>query len=405
MRTIALDPSLGVPAGLSHEAAEKEALRVATLERIDRRRVDPLRVPDAIAPSPGFLYRGGLDYRGRPTRVWQSGAESGALRAASTAHHPEPGYFVLGVCARRQAYYAAYRADEAASPGDWIAADWRAYSERERILAVYRRRLDEKPRAAARQYELALTGIALGTAFLTGSRTLALCFPGPLDEFVPAVDAAVEQSPANPKYLALAAFLHERLLEFDRAARLYRAAAAGAKSALYAYLHADALLFAGDAHGAREAAERAARRARSARDRYDFGGHRHSLLEAFKDTLHREVRALRRKVEGLSDAGTDAKTMADAHRRAIKIDPGKVPTAFHDLIPLAKVWGVGDDAARGHQTDHATAQDKTALRKALPPERRGAIQAWLDSLGPEGIADEEAGAFMYLLEGLDEMGI
>lgn len=53
----------------------------------------------------------------------------------------------------------------------------------------------------------------------------------------------------------------------------------------------------------------------------------------------------------------------------------------------------------------ASARDKTILRKALSLRRRGEIQAWLDALGPRGIAGQEAGAFMYLLEAVEEMGV
>jgi hypothetical protein len=66
---------------------------------------------------------------------------------------------------------------------------------------------------------------------------------------------------------------------------------------------------------------------------------------------------------------------------------------------------VGDDGSRGYLTERATATDKAVLRKALPLERRSEIQESLDSLGPRGITSHEAGAFMYLLEALEEMGL
>jgi tetratricopeptide (TPR) repeat protein len=317
----------------------------------------------------------------------------------------------VGVQAK-QSYFSAYPAvltasdDEDTHLAGWIAGDWGAYSERERVLQVYRQRVSEKPEDAARHYELALVGVTLGTCFLTLSRVDALHYPGPLEEFVPIVHAAVELAPGRPRYLALAAFLHERLMRFQHAARRYgEAAAADAKSELYAVLHADALLFAGDEAGATRAATEAERRLRARRSPYEFGRHRKSLLDRFKESLYEEAWALRKKVEGLKDIGKSDTAQAEANRRAIKIDRKKVPRNFHDLIPLARKWGVGDDGSRGYFTDHASAKDKAALKKALPLKRRGEIQDWLDSLGPRGITGDEAGAFMYLLEALDEMGI
>jgi tetratricopeptide (TPR) repeat protein len=397
---VALDPDLALPNGLSHAAAENAAVRFATLEVVDMDRPDPLRLRGAMPRSRDLVYRGGLIYRGRPTHVWRFPLEPG--RAYSTQH-------LLGIRAQ-QAYFAAYPAIHAVDdtedthlPG-WIAADWRAYSERERILANYRERLRDKPQDAARHYELALLGVTLGTWALTRSGLYMLTHPGPLEEFVPAAHAAIDRAPGRARYLALAAFLHERLVEFEQAARLYgEAAAADPKSELYAVLHADALLFAGDEAGARRAAKEAERRLRARRSRKRFGRHRKSLLDDFKEDLDKEARALRRKVEGLREVSE--KALAGAARREMRVDRKKVPAAFHDLIPLAKKWGLGDDGFRGYFTDRATAKDKAALRRALPLKRRGEIQDWLDSLGPGGATIDEWGAFTYLLEALEEMRI
>jgi tetratricopeptide (TPR) repeat protein len=404
--SVALDPNLALPPGLAHGDAEREAIRFATLEIIDRARREPLRLSNSIPRSMGLTYRGGVDYRGRPTHVW-------GFRVASLPGLSDAQYHLLGVQASRQSYYAVYQileeTDEEAENQNlagWIAGDWRAYSARERILDVYRRRQYEEPHNAGRHYELALVGVTLGTYFLTVSRVDAFLYPGGLDEFVPVARAALQKEPDRPKYLALTAFLYERLTRFDQAARLYgEAAAADRRSAVYAFLHADALLFAGDASGAARAAREAERRAqgRSRRSRYEFGLHRKSLLESFKHSLYEEAWALRKKIEGLKETGKSDRARAEEYRRAITIDRTKVPRSFHDLIRLAKKWGVGDDPSRSHLTDRATAKDKAALKKALPLKRRGEIQAWLDSLGPRGITGHEAGAFMYLLEALDEM--
>jgi len=402
MSTLALNAKLALPPGLTHADAEKAAVRFATLEVIDSARRDPFRLSGSIPRSMVLTYRGGLIYRGRPTRVWRFKLEPGV---PLSTHH------LVGVQAKRHAYYCAYPAiltasdDEDAHLAGRIAGDWRAYSERERVLQVYRQRLSEKPQDAARHYELALVGVTLGTYFLALSKVDALHYPGPLEEFAPIVQATIERAPGQPRYLALAAFLHERLTQFEQAARRYgEAAAADPKSELYAVLHADALLFAGDEKGATSAAKEAERRLRTRRSPYEFGLHRRSLLDIFKHGLYEDAWALRKKVEGLKDGKSD-KALAEEHRRAIKIDRKKVPRAFHDLIPLARKWGVGDDPSRDYLTEHATARDKAALKNALPPKRRGEIQDWLDSLGPRGITGQEAGAFMYLLEALDELGI
>ncbi|MCL4802083.1 MAG: hypothetical protein KJ025_21000 [Burkholderiales bacterium] len=405
MTTARLDPEMPLPPGLDHEAAERAARRVAALAIIDQRRRDPLRLSAPIPVSLQVSYRGGLRHDGRPTCAWRFGFVSVDGLAEATYH-------LIGVSgAGGQAYYSAYPAmltlDETDSIiGDWIAADAQAYAERERILAVYRARLEEAPEQASRHYELALIGTTLATCFVTVSDVDALFYPGPLDEFAPAALEACARMPCRASWLALAAFLHERLTRFDEAARLYgEAVAAEPRSAVYASLHADALLFAGDVVGAARAARDAEQRARARRARFEFGLGRGTVLDRFKETLQEEALAVRKNVEGLQDAEASEEARAEEHRRAIRIDPERVPAAFRDLIPLARRWGVGDDGARGFLTGRATAMDRARLKKALPWRRRGAVQAWLDSLGPEGITSDEAGAFMFLLEAVEELGL
>jgi tetratricopeptide (TPR) repeat protein len=386
---------------LSQRAAEGEAIRFATLEIIDQRRRQPLRLAGEIPRSMKLIHRGGLDYRGRLTHVWQ-------FRFAAAGGSTKLSYHLLGVRAKRQVYFSVYPVLDSSPNEDgalaaWIAADSRAYTARERVLSVYRQRLDEQPSEASRHYELALVGIALGTCFLVPSKPDALYHPGPLDEFVAVAHAAIERAPRRPNYLALAAFLHERLTRFEEAARRYgEAAAADPKSHLYAALYADALLFAGDESGAIEAAGEATRRAR--KRAYEFGGDRRSIIDTLREQLFHEAWQVRMQVEGLKPLAIEP-ALLNEHRNAIRIDPDKVPAPLRDLIPLALEWGVGDDGSRAYLTDRATGKKKAALRKALPLKRRAEIQAWLDSLGPDGVASPEAGAFTYLLEALDEMGI
>jgi tetratricopeptide (TPR) repeat protein len=403
MPSVAPDPTLALPPGLSQRAAEGEAIRFATLEIIDQRRRQPLRLAGEIPRSMGLFHRGGLEYRGRLIHVWQ-------FRFAAVGGSTKLSYHLLGVQAKRQVYFSVYPVLDSSHGEDgalaaWIAADSRAYTARERVLSVYRKRLDEQPNEAARHYELALVGIGLGTCFLVPSKPDALYHPGPLDEFVAAAHAAIERAPRRPNYLALAAFLHERLTQFEEAARLYgEASAADPKSDLYAALHADALLFAGDENGATRAASEAGRRARARKRAYAFGGARRSTVDALCEQLFHDAWQVRMQVEGLKPLAPES-ALLDEHRSAIRIDPEKVPAPLRDLIPLALEWGVGDDGSRGYLTDRATGKKKAALRKALPLKRRAEIQDWLDSLGPDGVKGPEAGAFAYLLEALDEMGI
>ena len=80
-----------------------------------------------------------------------------------------------------------------------------------------------------------------------------------------------------------------------------------------------------------------------------------------------------------------------------------VPQELRHLTPLAQKWGVGDDVERGALTEKATPAEKEALRAAAGPHRER-INAWLDSFGQRPMP-EEAAAFMYMLEAMDEMGI
>ena len=80
-----------------------------------------------------------------------------------------------------------------------------------------------------------------------------------------------------------------------------------------------------------------------------------------------------------------------------------VPNEFKELLPLATKWGIGDDAIRGDVTDAATEADKLELVSALTG-KLGAIDRWIDSF-PEGRMSDEAAAFMYMGEAIDELGL
>lgn len=80
-----------------------------------------------------------------------------------------------------------------------------------------------------------------------------------------------------------------------------------------------------------------------------------------------------------------------------------VPDEFRDLVPLALKWGIGDDALRGDVTDAATDADKLELVSALTG-KLGAINRWIDSF-PEDAMTDEAAAFMYMGEAIEEIGL
>jgi hypothetical protein len=85
------------------------------------------------------------------------------------------------------------------------------------------------------------------------------------------------------------------------------------------------------------------------------------------------------------------------------LNPKNVPEKFRDLVSLAQRWGIGDDIIRNDLHEKAPPEEKQILRASLDG-RTQAINQWLDSFG-SGRMTEEAAAFMYMLEGLDEMGI
>ena len=91
------------------------------------------------------------------------------------------------------------------------------------------------------------------------------------------------------------------------------------------------------------------------------------------------------------------------NRPVIELDPSRVPEDLRDLIPMAEVWGIGDDVIRSDFEEKASEEEKRRFTEALRG-RTTRITAWLDSFGDE-LMSEEAGTFMYMLEALDESGL
>ena len=84
-----------------------------------------------------------------------------------------------------------------------------------------------------------------------------------------------------------------------------------------------------------------------------------------------------------------------------RLDAKKVPQEFRDLVPLAEKWGIGDDIIRDDQCQKASQEEKKGLATAIG-ERGRAIGEWLDTFG-NGKMTDEAAAFLYTLEALEEM--
>ncbi len=90
-------------------------------------------------------------------------------------------------------------------------------------------------------------------------------------------------------------------------------------------------------------------------------------------------------------------------RPVIELDPSRVPEDLRDLIPMAEMWGIGDDVIRSDFEEKASEEEKRRFTEALRG-RTNRITEWLDSFGDE-LMSEEAGTFMYMLEALDESGL
>ncbi|WP_448136586.1 hypothetical protein [Stenotrophomonas rhizophila] len=86
------------------------------------------------------------------------------------------------------------------------------------------------------------------------------------------------------------------------------------------------------------------------------------------------------------------------------LDPAKVPASLRGLVPLAEYWGIGDNVLREMLQEGESPAKKKALADAVNPHN-AAITAWLDSWPQGEPMCDEAAAFMYMQQGLDEMGL
>lgn len=109
------------------------------------------------------------------------------------------------------------------------------------------------------------------------------------------------------------------------------------------------------------------------------------------------------KITGHDPEPLDPATELRVARRDNRLDATAVPDDLRSLVPLARKWGLGDDAIRGQAVDAVTAAERRALIEALAG-KVGAADAWIASFA-EGEMPDEAAAFMYLLEAVEEMGL
>lgn len=89
------------------------------------------------------------------------------------------------------------------------------------------------------------------------------------------------------------------------------------------------------------------------------------------------------------------------YRNSATLSIDNVPDEFREFFHLALKWGIGDDAIRGEVVDSATETDKQELIAALTGQLCS-IDRWIDSF-PEGSMTDEAAAFMYLGEAIEEV--
>ncbi len=298
--------------------------------------------------------------------------------------------------------YSNYRTidrEKILTPEQFVYWDYHRYLERERVLDVYRSRIEQHPKRSGLYFQLGLITIQ----FWTESRPDVLnqgprSWPGSLREAERPLREAVKLAPRNARYSALLGFLLHLLLEPGEAAGFYRRAAEREPSKpLYWMSLAAALSDCGEEKKAEEAYRQGRKllRARGTSPSY------HDFFSEWETYLDRAAERIRRKVEKIELVSE--RELAEQDRASIQISPKAVPDSLADLIPMAKKWGVGDDSSRGFFTNRAKAAEKRQLENALKG-RWAKIEEWLDSFD-EGEMTVEAAAFMYMMEAACEMGL
>jgi tetratricopeptide (TPR) repeat protein len=286
----------------------------------------------------------------------------------------------------------------------------------ERFIMPYRAAVASRPDDAGAHFELGLMAWYVGRLLYIGPRGLSARRPW-WREAVRALERAIALDPDLARALALLGLIRREMGSpatarplLERAVRLRPddRAYAGQLLAVLADLRRATDLTRWTRRVARRqgvslgAVCRELRKARFPADPYTvvlnaFPGYRRDLDSTALD----EVDAVRLRRERWSaDAGELAQ--AERARRAIRIDRRRVPAPLRPLVPLARRWGVGDDAHRDTLQRAATAVEWRAVRRALSTRVGRAIHAWIDTYEAGRMAPEAA-AFMYLLLAGEEM--
>ena len=84
----------------------------------------------------------------------------------------------------------------------------------------------------------------------------------------------------------------------------------------------------------------------------------------------------------------------------MELNASEVPDALHDLIPLAKKWGIGDDCDRVEAMALAKSQDLDELKEKVGP-RMQEIGDWLSSYPDDSYSDTTY-FFTYLMVAYEE---
>jgi tetratricopeptide (TPR) repeat protein len=125
----------------------------------------------------------------------------------------------------------------------------------------------------------------------------------------------------------------------------------------------------------------------------------------FRSRLADEAERIRNR----SEPGR-ARRLASAEREACEefqrelarsFDPSRVPDELRPLADWAARYGVGDDHCRPYLMKRLTRSQKDRLIRTMD-EKADAVQRWLDRFAAGEFTDEAA-AFMYLAEGVEEI--
>lgn len=99
------------------------------------------------------------------------------------------------------------------------------------------------------------------------------------------------------------------------------------------------------------------------------------------------------------DALGECLAMSRALRKTFRAS--RVPAALRPLAAAAARWGIGDDGCRPLLMRRIPRAQRAALVRQAAAVA-GAVDAWLNTF-PAGKMSTEAAAFMYLMEGIDEI--